>query len=316
MCCSPARLVIYIPPSHRPPLPNHPPSRLPHQMVSSTFINRNHHQRTSVSSDGLRYQPQFFYNHPSLSKMASPPLSSTPLSHPSSYVGREGPVQDPYRAIADDSRRLRRVRQQQQQARQHYARRSLDCGATTPVINSDEEYQSGDDDEFDEDELHYPGSVSMRRLGSNGSARQHRSRTLSGGSATSSIAFAAPPSPRVSGSPSTTSVPLPMWPTTSSSSKYALPSYSPPDPSSPFTQSHLLFDDENESEDESERDRRASTTKTCAPTRRGAVIRLAGFTGRRESEHKRRPSLDLAQTNSVVCSARASVVSLADTVDS
>lgn len=248
--------------------------------------------------------------------MASPPQSYTPLSYPSSYVGREGPVQDPYRAIADDARRLRRVRQQHQ-ARQQYARRTLDHGGNPPVTYSDEEGVSEDDDEFDEDELHYAGTVSMRRLGSNGSARQHRSRTLSGGSATSSIAFPAPPSPRVSNSPSIASAPLPMWPTTSSSSKYALPSYSPPDPSSPFTQSNMLFEDDNDSEDESERDRRASTTKSCASTRR-AVIRLANFTGRRESESKRRPSLDLAPTSSIMPSTPASihsVVSLPDTID-
>jgi hypothetical protein len=79
----------------------------------------------------------------------------------------------------------------------------------------------------------------------------------------------------------------------------------------------MLFEDENESEDESERDRRASTTKTCVPTRR-AVIRLANFTGRRESESKRRPSLELAPISSDMSSAPASVqsvISLPDTAD-
>jgi len=284
--------------------------------MSSTLTKR--HQRSPATTpDSSLYDSQLLYNYPSSSKMASPPQSYTPLSHPPSCVGRERPVQDPYRTIADDARRLRRVRQQQQ-ARQHNARRSLDYGATTPTIYSDEDGLSEDDDDFDQGELHYPVTVSMRRLGSNGSGRQHRSRTLSGGSATSSIAFAAPPSPRVSGSPSINSAPLPMWPTTSSSSsKYALPSYSPPDPSSPFTQSHLFFEDENELDDDSARDRRASTAKTGASTRR-AVIRLPNFAGRRESESKGRPSLDIAPTNSVMSSEPASmrsVVSLPDTVD-
>jgi hypothetical protein len=279
--------------------------------MSSTLTKR--HQRSQATPDSSLYDSQLLYNYPSSSKAASPPLSYTPLSHPSSCVSRERPVQDPYRTIADDARRLRRVRQQQQ-ARQHYARRSLDYGATTPTIDSDEDDLSEDDDDFDEG---YPATVSMRRLGSNGSGRQHRSRTLSGGSATSSIAFAAPPSPRVSGSPSINPTPLPMWPTTSSSSKYAIPSYSPPDPSSPFTQSHLFFEDENESDDDSARDRRASTTKTGASTRR-AVIRLPNFAGRRESESKRRPSLEIAPTDSVMSSEPASVqsvISLPDTVD-